>query len=146
MLGPLLAAFVSGETGLAIQRAKRAAIAYAVAGVFALVAVIFLMLAGYHYAARALGPIAAALWIAGGFLVIAVLVVVIHQFRAAAIAKQAARKRQTDAVTLGTTAALAALPSLLRSRKGATAAFIGPIGLAVAYALYKRRKDADDDL
>jgi len=80
MLASLLAAFASGETLYIFKRLKRDVVAYAAAGIFAAVAAGFLVAAGYMATADALGPIWAALIFAGGFLLIAVIIVTIFFF------------------------------------------------------------------
>lgn len=147
MFGPLIAAFLSGEAGLMIERTKRAAAAYAVAGLLVLLGLIFLLIAAYAYAAREIGPVTAALCFGAGFVVIGGLVLTIHQLRARAEQRRIAAKRKTDLYGLGATAAVAAIPGLMQGRKGratGTAAVLTPAIIAIAYALYKRRRDADE--
>lgn len=146
MIGSLIAAFLSGEAGLAIERTKRAAVAYAVAGLLALVGVIFLLIAAYAYAAREIGPITAALSFGGGFLLVGIVIVAVYQIRARAEQRRIAAKRKKDLYGLGATAAIAAIPTLMQGRGGkatGAAAALAPIVIGVAYALYKRRRDAD---
>lgn len=147
MIGPLIAAFASGEIGLTIERTKRAVLAYVLALVFVLLGASFLLVAGYIQLARMFGPLAAALGLGIGFVVVGGIVIAIHQLRARAEQRRVAEKRKTDFVSLGATAAVAALPNMMRGRRGkatGAAAAITPLVLGVAYALYQRRRNADD--
>jgi uncharacterized membrane protein (DUF485 family) len=146
VIGSLIAAFLSGEAGLAIERTKRAAVAYAIAGILALVGVIFLLIAAYAYAAREFGPITAALGFGIGFVLIGGIVIAVHQIRARIEQKRIAARRKKDLAGLGATAAIAAIPTLLQGRGGkasGAAALILPAAITVAIALYRRRRDAD---
>lgn len=146
MIGPLIAAFATGEIGLTVERTKRAVAAYLVALVFVLLGVGFLIVAAYIQFARMFGPLTAALALGIGFVVIGGIIVAVYQMRARAEQRRVAEKRRTDMVSLGATAAVAALPSLLRGRRGRAtgAAAAVPLVLGVAYALYQRRRHADD--
>ncbi|MBS9722524.1 hypothetical protein JYU29_17655 [Tianweitania sp. BSSL-BM11] len=147
MLGPLIAAFATGEIGLTVERTKRAVLAYVVALLFVLLGASFLLIGGYIQLARMVGPLAAALILGVGFLVIGVIVLMAHQARARAEQRRIAEKRKSDMVSLGATAAIAALPSMLRGRRGkatGAAAVVTPLVLGVAYSLYQRRRNADD--
>lgn len=146
MLAPLIAAFASGEAGLAIERAKRAAGAYALALVFVLLGAGFLLIAAYIQIARMVGPVYAALGFGIVFVVIGVVVIALHSAQARRERRRIAEKRRTDFVGLGATAAIAALPSFLKGRRGratGVAAALSPVVLSVAYALYQRRRNAD---
>ncbi len=145
MIGPLIAAFVSGEAGLAVARTKRALAAYLSAGVFALLGAIFVLIAVFGYLARIYGPVTTAGWFAIVFFLIAGGIVVVHRVKAGIEQRRIAQKRRTDLVGLGTTAAVAAIPSLMqgRRRRGAGwAAAASPVALALAYFMYRRHRGA----
>lgn len=147
MIGPLIAAFATGEIGLTVERTKRAVAAYALALVFILLGAGFLLVAAYIQLARMFGPLTAALSLGIVFLVIGGIVLAAHQARARTEQRRVAEKRKTDLVSLGATAAIAALPSMMRGRRGratGAAAAVTPLVLGVAYALYQRRRHADD--
>lgn len=119
---------------------KRAAVAYAIAAVFAALAVGFMIAAGYMAAAAWIGPIAAALAFAGGFIVIAGVVIIVHRSSEASRLKELERQRTTEMATIGTAAALAVLPSVLRGKAG-LATILAPavaVGAFAAYRLFKR--------
>lgn len=147
MLASLIASLASGETVVAIRRARRAAIAYLLAGVAALCGAGFFIGAFYIWAAERYGAIQAALWIGGGFIAVAVLVLIGHRITAGARAKRVADRRKADMTAIGVAVALAVLPGLLRGRAGLAALIAPAIGLA-AYAIYRenrRPRPADPD-
>ncbi|MCX7303840.1 MAG: hypothetical protein NTV73_05825 [Hyphomicrobiales bacterium] len=136
MLASLIAGLASGETALAIRRARVAAIAYVLAGMAGICGLGFLLGAFFMWLARRLGPIEAALWIGGGFIVVAVAILVIHRVVAGARARQAAERRKSDMAAVGIAAALAVLPGLLRSRAG-IGALVVPALAVIGYAIYR---------
>lgn len=135
MLGPLILGLATGEARSVARRLQRAAIAYIAAAVLGLVGLVFLLLAGWIFLARRVGPMEAALWFAGVFLVIAALVVVIHRVVAAARRRSAARQRTRDLASVGASTALVAVPLLSRSRGGIGALAVG-VALVGGYAAY----------
>ena len=143
MLGPLIVGLVTGEAGSAIRRARRAAIAYAAAGLLVFMGLVFLLLAAWIYAARKIGPIEAALWFGGIFLVLAAATVITHRLVARARARTAARQRTRDLAAVAATTAVASVPVLTRSRGGLGALAVGIAALG-GYALYRLLRDNDD--
>jgi chromate transport protein ChrA len=116
LLAPLLTSLAAGEVGLAVKRIKRNAAFGVVIALFSSVAVIFLLVAAYIALADRYGDMRAALTLAAGSLVLAVIA-----FVAMKIAEGAERKRQRDRTKVDTSAlltmaALAAAPVILRSR------------------------------
>lgn len=136
MLATLIASIVSGETADIVGRTKRAAIAYAIAGLMVLFAVMFGLIALYAWVAGHWGPIPAALALAGAFIVLAILIIVIHGSAAKRQAREASKRRSVDAKAIATTAAVAALPALL-ARRGSAVALIVPVLGMVGYLIYK---------
>jgi hypothetical protein len=142
MLASLLAAFASGETFQAVRRARRAAIVYALAGISILVALGFLVGAGYVAAADRYGTINAALGFAGGFFLLAVIILMVHRIASGMRARSIARKRSKELTTIGAAAALAVLPTLLRG-KGGLATLLAPVFAVAAYAIYRENRKPD---
>lgn len=136
MFATLIASIVAGETSDIIGRTKRSAIAYAIAGLMVLFGVMFALIALYVWIAGHWGPIPAALALAGAFVVLAVLIVLIHSSAAKRQARKAAKRRAVDAKAIATTAAVAALPALL-ARRGSAVALIVPVLGMVGYLIYK---------
>lgn len=148
-LASLISALASGEAIAAMRRARTAAIVYGFAAVAFLCGLGFLLGAAYIWAADRYGPMAACLGFAAGFLVIAGLILLIHQLAAGTRARRRARRRNADLKALGITAALAVLPSLLKG-KGGKELILGPVIALVGYAIYKenvktRPGDPDDE-
>lgn len=136
MLARLLAGFASGETVIAVRRARRALVAYVVAALAALCGVGFLIGAFYIWAAGRYGPIEAALWIGGGFVALAIVVVLVHRLADGMRVRRAADRRKADLTAVGIAAALAVLPGLLRGKAGLGVLLAPAIALA-AYAIYR---------
>ncbi|RWO31588.1 MAG: hypothetical protein EOS10_14625 [Mesorhizobium sp.] len=144
MLASLISGLASGEAVAAVRRARTAAIVYALAALAALCGLGFLVGAAYVWVAGRYGPMAACLGFGVGFLVIAGLLLLIHQLSAGARARRA-RRRNADMKAVGITAALAALPALLKG-KGGLGTILAPAIALAAYAIYREntKPDADD--
>ena len=148
MLASLLASFASGQTVVALRRARRAVIAYATAAVAMLCGAGFFIGALYIWAAERYGPIAAALWIGGGFIALAVVILLVHRLMAGLRVRRAADRRKADLTAVGVAAALAVLPTLLRSKAG-FGTLLAPVIALAAYAIYRENSkpnpaDPDD--
>jgi hypothetical protein len=140
MLASIIRSLASGEVSDIFGRLRRAAIVYALAALAVACGVGFLIAACFMLAARRFGPIEAATGFGIGFVVIAILLVVIHavvQARGKARRKRKARKAELSGM-LGA-AALAALPSLLRSRLGILEV-LAPFAAIAAYEVYKENR------
>jgi undecaprenyl pyrophosphate phosphatase UppP len=147
MLASLIASLASGETVVAIRRARRAAIVYLLAGTAGIIGVGFLIGALYIWLAELYGRLETALGFGVGFIVLALLIVLVHRLTAGSRAKRAAERRRSDLTAMGVAAALAALPGLMRSRVG-LGTLLAPALAVVAYAIYrensKPKPDRDD--
>jgi len=150
MLASLIASLASGETLQAIRRARRAAVAYLLAGVAGLCGVGFLVGALYIWLAERYGSLATAIGFGIGFIVLALLILLVHRLTARSRARRVTEKRKSDLTAMGIAAAIAALPTLARSRAG-VGALLAPALAVVAYAIYRentkprpRRDDPSD--
>lgn len=133
LLAPLAALLGLEVEGLA-ARAKSTALIYGLIGIFSIIAVGFLLAAGYMALADVVGPILAALIFAGSFLVLALAVYLGSMIgRGKRQRELAERRRASESGAFLTTAAITALPMLLRSpaiiRLGLPAAAIAAIAL-----------------
>jgi hypothetical protein len=144
MLASLLASLVSGRTAAAVQRARRAAVAYALAGLAAICGAIFLFVGLFIWASERYGDLEAALGIGACFVVIAVVILIIHRITAGFRARREARRRRADMTAAGVATAIALLPSLLRG-KGGLGLLLGPAAAVLAYAIYRENVGSDDD-
>ncbi len=116
LLTPFLTSLAAGEVGLAIAKAKRSAIFMAVIAILAAIGIFFLLIATYIVLAEQYGEMRASLILAGCAFGLAILAYAIMK-----ISEAIARSRQRDRAkietsTLLTIAALAAAPTVLRSR------------------------------
>ncbi len=145
LLAPLLSSAVSGELGSAVNRAKRRAIFLALIGILSVVGAIFLLVAGYIALAESFGELHAALILAGGAFVLALLAYIVMK-----ISEMIARKRQrerskVDKSTLLTIAALAAAPTVLKSR-GLLMLAVPVIAFVGLSLLTKKKPSTNDDV
>ena len=143
MLASLLTAFASNEALHAARQARRAAIAYLAAALAALAGLGFLVGAAYVHAAERYGTVNAALAFAGGFFLLALLIVLIHKIASGTRARAIARQRPVELKTIGAAAALTVLPMLLRS-KGGLATLFGPAVAMALYAIYRENFESDE--
>lgn len=139
MLASLIAGLASGETMLALRRARSAAIVYIMAAVAFLCAAGFFIAALYIWLAARYGPIEAALGFGAGFLLIGVIVLAVHRILARSRTRKAAQRRGSDLTTIAVASALAALPTLLRGKAG-VGALAAPAVAAIAYAIYRENR------
>jgi undecaprenyl pyrophosphate phosphatase UppP len=144
MLASLIASLASGETVVAIRRARRAAIVYLLAGTAGIIGVGFLIGALYIWLSELYGRLETALGFGVGFIVLALLIVLVHRLTAGSRAKRAAERRRSDLTAMGVAAALAALPGLMRSRAG-LGTLLAPALAVVAYAIYRENSKPKPD-
>lgn len=144
MLASLIAGFASGETVLAVRRAKQTAIAYLFAGLAMAGGVGFLIGAAYIWTAERYGSFEAAAGFGGFFVLVSVVIIATHKLRARSRARMVAQKRSADVKAIGVATAIAALPSLLRGKAGIGVLLAPAVALA-AYALYRRSRPSDPD-
>lgn len=144
MLASLIASFASGETVLAVRRARRAAVAYLLAGLAALCGVGFLVGAGYIWASARYGALEAALGFGAGFVFIALVIVLVHKLTSRSRVRQDVQRRKAEMTTLGVATALAVLPTLLRGKAG-VGAVVAPLAALAAYAIYRENSKSGPD-
>jgi undecaprenyl pyrophosphate phosphatase UppP len=144
MLASLIASLASGETLQAIRRARRAAIAYLLAGVAGLCGVGFLIGALYIWLSDRYGRLETATGFGIGFIVLALVILLVHRLTARSRAIRVAERRKSDLTAMGIAAAIAAVPTLARSRVG-LGALLAPALAVVAYAIYRENAKSDPD-
>lgn len=143
MWGTLLSAIVNLEPSLFLKRARNAAIVYVLALAALLCGIGFLIGAGYIYAARHYGNFHASLGFGIGFVVLAVLIFAVHQIVSAVSERRRARQQRAAQISSLLTAAVALLPTLLRSRAG-LAELLAPVVALIAYMIYKENSGTPD--
>jgi hypothetical protein len=139
-----LAALLGIEVEAITERVRNAIIANAVMLVLGMVGAVFLLIAGFLALADLYGPIYAALILGGIFLVLALAVFIgtrIGEGRRRHEAK--IKRRTTDTSALVTTAALTALPMLLKSPLARTVGL--PAAAIAAYLMVRGGNDKLDD-
>jgi heme A synthase len=139
MLASLIASFASGETMVAVRRARRALIAYTLAGLAALVGIGFLIGGAYIWTAHHYGWTRAAVGFGVGFLLLAGLVLLINKLMSGAQKRRESRRRNKDLTALAAASALAVLPNLFRGKAG-LGTILGPALAVVAYEIYRENR------
>ena len=140
-----LAALLGIEVDAITERIRNAAIINTVIALLVLIALTFLLVAGYIALADALSPVLAALIMAGGALVLALAVYLGSRIGEGRRHREVVEKRRSSETSAFiTTAAITALPVILRSPALRTLGI--PAGLlAGAYFLMTRDKKPLDD-
>ena len=141
-----IAALLGFEVEEITDRLKALAIANAVIALFGLLTLVFLLIAGFLALAAQLGPIYAALIFAGVFFVITAAIVIGMQISENARKRRLAEKRRSSETgAFVTTAALTALPILLKSPLIRNIGL--PLAAVVAAAMFvgKSRDDKAED-
>ncbi|MBX3597480.1 MAG: hypothetical protein KF874_07915 [Rhizobiaceae bacterium] len=147
MLASLLASLASGETILALRRAKSAAMVYAFAAICLLCGIGFLLGAGYIVAAERFGSFRASLGFGGAFILIALLSLLIFKLTGPKRQRRRAAFRKTEVSAIATASGIALATNLLRSRSGIGLLLTPLVGL-VAYQIIKentRRSEERED-
>lgn len=143
MWGTLLTGILNLEPSLIVRRVRNAAIAYLLALAALLCGVGFLIGAGYTHAAERYGSFHASLGFGVGFVILAVLIFGIYHIVSAVSERRRARERRAQQVSSLLAAALALLPTLLRSRAG-LAEVLAPVVALIAYMIYKENSGKPD--
>lgn len=139
-----LAALLGIEVHSITERVRNTIIVNALVVVLGLAGVSFLVAAGYIALAEALGPIYAALILAAAFLVLALAIYLGSQIGEGRRRRELAEKRRsTETSAFVTTAAITALPVLLRSPMLRTLGL--PAAALAAYLLMRGGSDKSDD-
>ena len=141
-----IAALLGFEVEEITDRLKALAIANAVIALFGLLTLVFLLVAGFLALAAQLGPIYAALIFAGVFFVITAGIVIGLQISENARKRRLAEKRRSSETgAFVTTAALTALPVLLKSPLVRNVGLPLAAVVAAAMLIGKSRDDKADD-
>jgi hypothetical protein len=141
-LASLIGGLATGETLAAIQRTRRALIAYLIAGALGLFGLIYLLVAGTIWASHRYGAVEATLVIGAAFIVLALLVFIVHKMTAGRRAISVKTQRKRDLSNAAIAAAIAAAPALLRGRTG-VAALVLPAVAFLAYTIYRENTPRD---
>jgi MFS family permease len=145
MLGSVIAALFSGEASRMVGRARRAAIAYVIAGLCAFIGLGFLLGALYTALAGRFGSIETSLGFGIAFLLIGGIVLLINAIIASRVRKIAATRRRSELTTLAATAAVSILPGLLRGKATPVSMVAAPVLAVLAYMLLREKTPHHDD-
>lgn len=141
-----LAALLGVETDVLVARLRKSIVASSVIALFALIGLCFLLIAANTALTTAVGPIWAPLIIAGVAIVIALIVYLATKVMADnRKAQQTERRRSSETSAFITTAALTALPIVLKSSMARNVGI--PLAVLVGLALLARgsSSQADED-
>ena len=135
-----LAGLLGIEIESLTEQVKRTVIGNAAIGLFALIGFLFLVVAGFFALANSVGPVYAGLIIAAASLACALIIYLILQMQEGNRRRLAIeRRRSTDTSAFVTTAALTALPAILRSSLFRTVGL--PAAAVAAFFLLKGKDD-----
>lgn len=142
LLAPL-AALLGIEVDTITERVRNAIIINTVMIVLVVIGGGFMLAAGFFALSDLYGPIYAALILGGVFLVLALGVFLVTQAGEGRRRREMAEKRRTSEVSaFATTAALTALPVILRSPVARTLAL--PAAAIAAFLFFRRGSDKTD--
>ena len=145
LLAPL-ASLLGIEASDIKDRLQRQAILFSVIGAFGLIALIFVLVAINSALTVEFGPVVAPLIIAGASLMIAIVVLLIMQLQNSAAERRKAEKRHdAEIASLATTAAISALPLILRSPLLKQVAVPAAAALAAAFLLRRSKSPRHED-
>jgi len=136
MLATLIANIASGEALLTLRRAKVTFIVYLLCGALAFIGIVFLLVAGYLFAANRYGPIEAALGFGAGFVLLGLIILIIFKLTTRSRRRRAVERRKGELATVVAASALALLP-MLGSRKSAAGLLVAPLLGILGYRIYK---------
>lgn len=143
LLGPL-AALLGIEIEAITNRVRTLMVVYAVVGALTLTGLIFLLVAAYLALAQFIGAIYSALAIAVVMLLIAgIMLLAIRMGESRRRREIAQRRRSSEAGAFATTAALTALPAVIRSPTLRLLAL--PAAAAAAFVLVRNARKGKDE-
>jgi hypothetical protein len=140
MLRALLAALISGEAKAFAGRARTAAALYLLASVALAAGIAFLVGAAFLLAAERFGSLRAAIGFGLGFVVAGAGLLAVNALLAGAWRRKRKAERGAEFRALAATAALVALPSLLKSRTGLVGLLLPVVGLVALKILDENRQ------
>ncbi|WP_210257182.1 hypothetical protein [Chelativorans sp. ZYF759] len=138
MLASLIASMASGEIMDAMRRAKAAAMAYLLAGVIALIGIGFLIAAGFSWLASIYGTVYTALGFGGGFILLAIIIIVAHRMGERTQKVVAQQRRAHDFKAMAQTAAMIVVPALIA--RGGVGGVATPLLALLGYGIYRENR------
>lgn len=145
MLAAILRALMTLDASRVTSRLSRAVVDYTIAGTCLLIGLVFLLAAGLVFAVERYGAIEACLGFGAGFIVLALLAVIVHKIRSRLAARRFAKEAKAAQLkTLASATAVALLPALLKGRGGLIGAML-PVLVMAAYAIYNENAPRPGD-
>jgi len=141
-----LAALLGLETDVLVERLKKSLVASSAIALFLLIGLFFLLIAANTALTTVVGPIWAPLIIAGGAFVVSLIVYLVTKVMAGERkARETERRRSSETSAFITTAALTALPIVLKSSMARNVGI--PLAVLAGLALLARggSSQADED-
>jgi hypothetical protein len=145
MLRGLIAMVLSGEARRFAGRARSAALLYLLAFLAFAIGAGFLVGACFVLAAERFGTVNAAVAFGLGFGAAGLASLIVNALMARAWRRRREREKASEWQALAMTAALALLPSLVRSRAGKAGLILPVLGLIALRILDENRKPDKDD-
>lgn len=145
MIKSLFGALLAGETRQLAARARLAAICYGLAGLCFLIAAGFVIAAGFIALAEQVGSLEAALWFAGGFLLLSLVIFTIQAVMRRAAERRRRAERASEWQALAIASALTLLPGLARSKLGLAALLTPLVGLVAWRVIEENRTPRTPD-
>ncbi|WP_157018506.1 hypothetical protein [Mesorhizobium xinjiangense] len=142
MVSPLIGLLTSIDPQRAVRRARSAVIVYALAAIAALCGAGFLIAAGFLYTARHMSPLVACLVFGLGFLLLALICVVVWQLSGPRRSRRREEERAKQLTSLAGAVAVSVLPTL--ARRAGVRSLVWPLAAMAAYAIYKENAGSDD--
>jgi len=137
MLGQLVAKVFTGEAGVFFARMRRVALIAAIAAIFALATLGFLLGAVYVWVADAYGSFAASLIFAGISFVFLVISIVAMMIAKRPPKERASDRLQRDITSIAGVAALTNAPAIFRSVRRRRSLLLIPVGGGVLYVVLR---------
>lgn len=137
MIGALILRLFTGEAAIYLARLRKVALVYALMGVFALAALLYLVGAVHAWFALRYGPVATSIGFALVCLaIVAVLYAVLTVVRRPPPVR-AQDRMQRDIASIAGVAAMSNLPSILRGVRRRKSLVLVPVALAGAFGVWR---------
>ncbi|MBE7186227.1 MAG: hypothetical protein INR68_17675 [Methylobacterium mesophilicum] len=133
----LITRLLTGEAGLYFARLRNMVVWYAVTSIFALVLVIFLLVALFSWIASSLGTVNTALIFAAVFLVLAIVSFVVARISGRPPRPEKEDRLQRDILSIAGVTAMTNAPQLMRLARQKRGLLLIPAAAAGFFGLYK---------
>jgi membrane protease YdiL (CAAX protease family) len=145
MVFALITRLFTGEAGLFLGRLKRLVGLYVMLGIFALLLLIFLIIALFTWSAQNFGTLPTALGFAGGALLLVIVTYVMTLMAGRRPSTRADDRLQRDIVSIAGVTAMTNAPQIMRAvrrQKGLLVIPVAAIGMFGLYRILASRRDS----